>query len=99
MCVIGVAKLHIFFDMKYFEILKFSKEIVNRLKEAGYIQGDQQYIEMFDDFEKMRQAGEKVTYIVAILAGQYNVSERKVYDIIRRFQKDCNSFAAESSPF
>lgn len=37
----------------------------------------------------MRGNGEKVTYIVSALAVRYRVSERKVYNIIKRFGKHC----------
>ena len=37
----------------------------------------------------MRKGGDKVTYIVSMLADKYNVSERKVYGLIKRFGKDC----------
>ena len=30
-----------------------------------------------------------MTYIVAILAERYDISERKVYGLIKRFQSDC----------
>lgn len=33
--------------------------------------------------------GEKVSYIVAVLAERNNVSERKVYDIVKRLGSDC----------
>lgn len=33
--------------------------------------------------------GEKVSYIVVLLAEKYAVSERKVYSLIKRFQNDC----------
>ena len=35
----------------------------------------------------------KVSYIVATLAEKYNISERKVYDLVRRFKSDCNLLA------
>ena len=34
--------------------------------------------------------GEKVSYIVATLSLRYGISERKVYDLIKRFKTDCN---------
>lgn len=37
----------------------------------------------------MKNRGEKTTYAVAFLANKYSVSERKVYDIIKRFGKHC----------
>ena len=48
---------------------------------------DVQYIEQYN---KLHTNGEKVSYIVATLSIRYGISERKVYDLIRRFKTDCN---------
>lgn len=37
--------------------------------------------------------GDKVSYTVAVLADKYNISERKVYSLIKHFQNDCNAGA------
>ena len=42
----------------------------------------------------MKDRGEKTTYIVFVLAQKYNICERKVYDIITRFRKNCTLDAA-----
>lgn len=39
------------------------------------------------------RAGGKVSYIVAVLAERYGVSERKVYGLLKRFGSDCTGFA------
>lgn len=55
---------------------------------------DVQYIELYNDYNRLLDEGEKVSYIVAVLAERYNVCERKVYTLIKRLQSDCNPFAA-----
>lgn len=54
---------------------------------------DVQYIELYNDYNRLLDEGEKVSYIVAVLAERYNVCERKVYTLIKRRQSDCNPFA------
>lgn len=54
---------------------------------------DVQYIELYNDNNRLLDEGEKVSYIVAVLAERYNVCERKVYTLIKRLQSDCNPFA------
>ena len=49
---------------------------------------DVQYIELYNEYNKLQTNGEKVSYIVATL--RYGISERKVYDLIKRFKTDCN---------
>ena len=59
------------------------------LKKLGVKQDDVRYIDLYSEFEEMKKRGEKTTYTVLYLAGKYAVSERKVYDVIRRFRKGC----------
>jgi hypothetical protein len=54
---------------------------------------DVQYIDLFNEYLALVTRGEKVSYIVATLADKYAVSERKVYDLIKRFKSDCNLLA------
>lgn len=75
--------------MTVFEILNFNKELLKRLTEIGFKPDDCKYIDLYSDYERMRRNGDKVTYIVNVLADKYDVSERKVYGVIKRFGKDC----------
>ena len=75
--------------MTYFEALKFNQEPLNRLISLGFRPDDCHFINLYADYENMRGNGEKVTYIVSALAVRYRVSERKVYNIIKRFGKHC----------
>ena len=43
----------------------------------------------------MQTDGFKVSYIVAMLAEKYNISELKFYSLIIKFGSDCKPFAAE----
>ena len=76
--------------MTIFEILKFNRELLDRLRQSGIRLEDVGYIDLFTDFNKMVSDGEKVSYAVAYLATNYRISERKVYSLIKRFQSDCN---------
>ncbi|MBO4955034.1 MAG: helix-turn-helix domain-containing protein [Muribaculaceae bacterium] len=49
---------------------------------------------MFRDYLDMAARGEKKTYSVAVLADRYAVSERTVYNVVKRFSADCNDGAA-----
>lgn len=84
--------------MKIFEILSFNKEILDRLDNFGIRPDDHKHLDLYNDYQAMKTQGEKVTYIVATLAERYNISERKVYDIVGRFGKDCIEHAAATTP-
>lgn len=75
--------------MTLFEALKFNRKPLEMLISLGGKQDDLRYIDLYPEYETMKDQGEKTTYTVAFLAQKYSVSERKVYDIIKRFGKHC----------
>lgn len=79
--------------MKVIEILNLNKELLKKFQTAGIRMDDVQYIDLFNEYLALVTRGEKVSYIVATLAEKYSVSERKVYDLIKRFKSDCNLLA------
>lgn len=79
--------------MKVIEILKLNRELLNICRDVGIRMDDVQYIELYNDYNRLLAAGEKVSYIVAVLAERYAVSERKVYALIKRLRADCNLYA------
>ena len=83
--------------MKIYEILSFNREILDRLDNIGVRPADHKHLDLYNDFRDMKAHHEKMTYIVAVLAERYAICERKVYDIIDRFGKDCTERAVASS--
>lgn len=79
--------------MKLYELLDFNKELLKRLKAAGIRLEDARYIDLYTDYVRLLDQGEKVSYVVALLSEKYSVSERKVYALIKRFQSDCTPLA------
>lgn len=76
--------------MKVIEILKLNRELLKICRNIGIRVEDVQYIELYNDYNRLLADGEKVSYIVAVLAERYAVSERKVYTLIKRLRSDCN---------
>jgi len=79
--------------MTIFEVLNFNRELLEKLRRVGVKLEDTAYIDLFVEFNNMVGAGDKVSYAVAVLADRYNVSERKVYSLIRHFRNDCSTGA------
>jgi len=79
--------------MKVIEILNFNKELLKKFQTPGIRMDDVQYIDLYNEYWILVAQGEKVSYIVATLADKYAISERKVYDLIKRFKSDCNLLA------
>lgn len=76
--------------MKVIEILKLNRELLNVCRDVGIKPDDVRYIGLYNDYSRLLGNGEKVSYIVAVLAERYGISERKVYMLIKRLQADCN---------
>lgn len=76
--------------MKVIEVLKLNSGILNICKSLGIKVDDVQYIALYNDYIHLRDDGEKVSYIVAVLSERYGCSERKVYDVVKRMQMDCD---------
>ena len=70
--------------MKVIEILNFNRELLKRLQTAGIRLEDAYYIDLYTDYTRLLEQGEKVSY---------SVSERKVYALVKRFQSDCKMTA------
>lgn len=79
--------------MKIIEVLKFNRELINRLKMSGIRLEDAEYVDLYADYTTLLGRGEKVSYVVARLSEKYAISERKVYGLIKRFQSDCKTLA------
>ena len=82
--------------MTVYETLKICGGLIENLEKAGIRPSDHKYIGLFEDYREARERGEKVAYIVACLSAQYNVSERNVYEIVKRLGSDCKSVSAGS---
>ena len=72
--------------MKVIEILNLNKELLKNFRQAGIRIEDVEYIELYKEYQSLYNKGEKTTYIVSVLADKYDISERTVYDIIKRFK-------------
>lgn len=79
--------------MKVIEILNFNRELLKKLQDAGIRLEDCRYVDLYSDYVKLLEQGQKVSYIVAVLADKYSISERKVYGLIKHFQSECTAVA------
>ncbi|MDR1456053.1 MAG: hypothetical protein LBJ01_10410 [Tannerella sp.] len=75
--------------MTVYEILSFTGELLTRLALTGFNLKDCRYVDLYSEYDRMRRAGEKITYIISALSDKYKVSERKIYGIIKQLKKDC----------
>lgn len=69
------------------EVVRFSKELMQKLQECDVKLDDWRYVGMLDDYRDMKSEGVKCTAIVAILAERYGLSERQVYNVLKRMKE------------
>lgn len=79
--------------MKAIDLLKLFREPFYLFVANGIQLADVKLIDMYDDYVRMHEDGDKTTYIVSLLASKYRISERTVYSAISRLGKDCNRIA------
>lgn len=89
--MIGDAKLQKIVEMKVIELLKLNRGMLDICSEAGIRMDDVRYIDLYNDYCRMVEHGDKVSYAVAALAERYGICERKVYALVKRYKSDCNS--------
>ena len=75
--------------MTVFDILNLYQTPFRWMLKSGIHIEDVNYIDLYKDYSRMIAHGDKVTYVVAVLADKYQVSERKVYTLLKRLSHDC----------
>ena len=80
--------------MKVIEIMKLGRKFFELLQKACIKLSDFEHIELYDEYTEMLGKGMKKCYIVAHLSEKYRISERKVWYVIKKFERDCNVCAA-----
>lgn len=79
--------------MSIFELLFLNRDYLFHLQSLNVKIEDCNFINLFIEYLQMKRDEEKITYIVAYLADKYNISIRKVYQIIKKMQSNCNIHA------
>jgi hypothetical protein len=89
-----IVELTKFCTMKVADLVKFSGEMLKRLHETGISMDDYQWLQLYEEYERMKKEGNKTTWVVADLSRRFGICERKVYKVVRRFATDCRIGAA-----
>jgi len=71
--------------MTRYEILKMNEQLFKLMRENGIETSDVQYIYLYEDYKRMKAKKHKVSYIVCFLSEKYEITERGIYKIIKRF--------------
>jgi hypothetical protein len=74
--------------MKVVEFLKIGRELLKLMSSFDLKCSDYKYIELYDEYMKMRVENEKVDYILCFLSSKYSLSESTIKRIIKRLSKE-----------
>lgn len=72
--------------MKVADFVRISAETLKLLSNFGIRTGDFKYVGLYADYEAMATKGDKVSYIVTVLADKYGISCSSVWRMLRRFK-------------
>lgn len=76
--------------MKVYEVMRLSEKVLKILQSSCIHIEDVRYLQMYSDYQIMKEAGGKMSYIVATLVDTYQISERQVYYLVKKLSQDCN---------
>ncbi|MCZ8373656.1 hypothetical protein O6P32_13210 [Phocaeicola sp. KGMB11183] len=71
--------------MNAYEFLTTHKGVMEQLQTLPVQPSDVRYLELFKDYQRLTSEGHKKTYILQYLADEYNVDERTIYRIVKKF--------------
>lgn len=80
--------------MTLYEGIKLNQGAIKMLFDAGLHSNDWEYIQLYEEYMSLHSEGHKMTWIVDSLANKYGICERKVYQLISRFQKPLHNLCS-----
>jgi hypothetical protein len=75
--------------MKVWEIVICGKEMLDILQKSCMSMDDCRYIGLYEEYKKLIVEGAKKSRVAVYLAKKYCISERRVYYLLKKFDKDC----------
>lgn len=76
--------------MTKYELVKVLKAAMMQLEKNGIAISDARYVEMYEDWLRLREEGHKFIYIIHYLSQQYEISKTSVYRLVRKFSETCD---------
>ena len=74
--------------MKAIDILTLAEGIITTLDRNEIKTADVRYVQMYRDWQRMREEGHKWDWIMYWLGKEYDLSEASVWRILKRMDKD-----------
>ena len=74
--------------MTQYELLKASASLLAMLEKNSIDAKDVKYIDLYDEYTRLKGEGHKIGYIAYYLSQQYECSEATVYRVVKRMEQD-----------
>lgn len=74
--------------MTQYDLLRTAESLLNILTANDVDAKDVKYLDLYEDFVRLKDEGHKVCYIVYYLSQQYECSEATVYRVVKRMAQD-----------
>ena len=74
--------------MTQYELLKTAESLLVVLMSNDVDAKDVKYLEMYQEYMRLKKEGHKVGYVVYYLSQQYECSEATVYRVVRRMTQE-----------
>jgi Mor family transcriptional regulator len=76
--------------MTAYQLLRSNESLIRLLEQNQINTSDVTHLEIYSQFEQMKEKGHKVSYITVYLADKYKMTDRGIYKIIRRLNRKVN---------
>ena len=73
--------------MTKYELIKSVASVLVVLAENNINVADYRYVQLFEDYQRLKSEGHKYDYIVYYLSTQYECGETTVWRIVKRLQE------------
>lgn len=86
-----IANIHLkFIIMTRFELIKANQTMLKAMVDNKISPGEVKNLEIYEEFKARKAKKEKISYIVCCLKEKYNLTERRIYGIIKQMAKRIN---------
>lgn len=74
--------------MNAYEFLLTHKGVMEQIQLLPIQPSDVRYLELYKEYSRLKDEGHKITYVLQYLSDEYNVDERTIYRIIKKFSTE-----------
>lgn len=74
--------------MNVYEFLNTHKGVMEQLQSLPVQPSDVRYLELYKEYNRLMKEGHKKTYVLQYLSDEYNVDERTIYRVVKKFSTE-----------